>query len=434
MRFFFWLVLGGHLLFVCPARGQTTAELEQRLKQATTPEEQGRLSYQLAEYLLVNNPDQAATYAKQAARLAAKAGNKRQEALAAFMGAEGDFRSRRLRDAASGYEQALRAAQNDSLPEISLRALEQLREIARQQGNFPKAFEWSEAIVNHYKEKMGRNEAAQRFKNTEMESALEAHKGYNNRVVPGILFGFAVLLVGVFYSNHRAKRRIAGELAEKNAMIEEKRRRSEHLLLNILPQAVAMELSFQNQVKARRYEKATVMFVDFAKFTQIAESLSPEALVEELHHCFSAFDHLIGKMRIEKIKTAGDSYICASGLSDRNERPHDMITAALKIQDFLQKRREDRRKKALPYFEARIGIHFGPVVAGVVGVKKFAYDIWGDTVNIAARLEETCEPNHINISRETYEMTDNAFHCEFRGKIAAKNKAEIEMYYVGARE
>lgn len=430
MRIFFWFVLGCVLLFNHSAYGQTTAELEQRLKQASSPEEQGRLSYQLAEYLLINNPGKAATYAKQAAQLAQKAGNKRQEALAAFLGAEGDFRNLHLGEAAVGYEQAFNAAQNDSLPEISLRALEQLQEITRQQGNFPKAFQWSQTTLRYYKDKIGRDYERQRAKNSEMEAALEAGKAYNNRLVPGILFGFAAILIVVFYTNHRAKRRIAGELAEKNAMIEEKRRRSEHLLLNILPQAVAMELSFQNQVKARRYEKATVMFVDFAKFTQVAESLSPEALVAELHQCFSAFDNLISKMRIEKIKTAGDSYICASGLSDRNERPHDMILAALKIQDFLQKRREERLKKGLPCFEARVGIHFGPVVAGVVGVKKFAYDIWGDTVNIAARLEETCEPNRINISREAYDMAEGAFRCEFRGKIAAKNKAEIEMYYV----
>lgn len=430
MRFLFWFVLGCKLLSNCPVYGQTTAELEQRLKQANSPEEQGRLSYQLAEYLLINNPGKAAVYAKQAAQMAQKTGNKRQEALAAFLGAEGDFRNRRLSDAAVGYEQAFNAAQNDSLPEISLRALEQLQEIAHQQGNFPKAFQWSQTTLRYYKDKIGRDYERQRAKNTEMESALEAGKVYNNRFLPSTLFGFAAILIVVFYTNHRAKRRIAGELAEKNAMIEEKRRRSEHLLLNILPQAVAMELSFQNQVKARRYEKATVMFVDFAKFTQVAESLSPEDLVAELHQCFSAFDNLISKLRIEKIKTAGDSYICASGLSDRNERPHDMILAALKIQEFLQKRREERLKKGLPCFEARVGIHFGPVVAGVVGVKKFAYDIWGDTVNIAARLEETCEPNRINISREAYDMAEDAFRCEFRGKIAAKNKAEIEMYYV----
>lgn len=430
MRFFWSLIWLAGLFGPVNTTGQTTADLERRLQEASTPAEKGRLNYQLAEYHLINQPGKAALYAKQAAQLAVQSGDKRQEALAAFLGAEADMRNQQPAAAAAGYEQVLKAALQDSLPEITLRALEQLQTIARQQGNFAKAFEWSQAAIRYYKDQIGRDYVLQRAKNAEMEADLQAGKVYNKRVIPGLLFAFGAVLLLVFYNSHRAKRRIAGELAEKNAMIEEKRRRSEHLLLNILPQAVAMELSFQNQVKARRYEKATVMFVDFAKFTQVAESLSPEELVAELHQCFSAFDNLIGKLRVEKIKTAGDAYICASGLSDRNERPHDMIGVALKIQDFLQKRREERLKKGLPCFEARIGIHFGPVVAGVVGVKKFAYDIWGDTVNIAARLEESCEPNRINISRETYDAAEGAFDCSFRGKIASKNKAEIEMYYV----
>jgi class 3 adenylate cyclase len=141
----------------------------------------------------------------------------------------------------------------------------------------------------------------------------------------------------------------------------------------------------------------TVMFVDFVGFTKIAEQLSPEVLVEALDHCFSQFDTIIGRYRIEKIKTVGDAYICASGLSDRNDHPTEMIKAALQMQTFLQQfelKHGDQRFQ----FNARIGIHYGPVVAGIVGTKKFAYDIWGDTVNTAARMEAASSPGQINVS------------------------------------
>jgi adenylate cyclase len=175
-----------------------------------------------------------------------------------------------------------------------------------------------------------------------------------------------------------------------------------------------------------------VMFTDFFNFTGIAERLSPEMLVEELDFCFSNFDRIIGQYRIEKIKTIGDAYLCASGLSDMNASPSDMVRAALEIQDFLQHVKAERMSRGLPYFEARIGIHTGPVVAGVVGAKKFAYDIWGDTVNTAARLEEACDSGRVNVSESTHLLAKYEFEWLYRGKIASKNKEAMEMYYVTA--
>lgn len=203
-------------------------------------------------------------------------------------------------------------------------------------------------------------------------------------------------------------------------------------MLNILPPAIAQELKQKNRVAARLHEQATVMFIDFTGFTHVSEQLTPEALVRELDYCFSNFDRIIGRYRIEKIKTVGDAYICASGLSDMNASPSDMIKAALEIQDFLLYVKAERMGQGLPYFEARCGIHTGSVVAGVVGAKKFAYDIWGDTVNIAARMEETCEPGKVNVSEDTYWLAKYEFEWINRGKVAAKNKGMMDMFYVAS--
>ncbi|MFN0215756.1 MAG: adenylate/guanylate cyclase domain-containing protein [Saprospiraceae bacterium] len=252
----------------------------------------------------------------------------------------------------------------------------------------------------------------------------------NIRNILGLVVIFVVLLAGIVYARFRAKKRTANELSKKNALIEAEQERSNTLLLNILPPAIAQELKARNKVAARKYDQATVMFVDFKGFTNVAEALSPERLVEELDLCFSNFDHIISKYRIEKIKTVGDAYICASGLSDMNASPSDMVKAALEIQDFLLGLKAERLSQGLPHFDARVGIHTGPVVAGVVGAKKFAYDIWGDTVNTAARLEEQCDPGRVNVSEDAYWLAKYEFEWQHRGKISAKNKGMMDMYYV----
>lgn len=252
------------------------------------------------------------------------------------------------------------------------------------------------------------------------------------RNLMALLAAFVLVLAGLFYNRYRAKRRMADELTKKNTVIEEEQRKSEALLLNILPPAIAQELKTRDKVAARQYEQATVMFIDFTGFTRISELLSPEQLVQEIDFCFSSFDRIIGRYRIEKIKTVGDAYICASGLSDMNASPADMVRAALEIQDFLLHLKAERLGQQRPFFEARIGIHTGPVVAGVVGARKFAYDIWGDTVNVAARMEETCEPGHVNVSEATYWLAKYDFDWLQRGKVAAKNKGMMDMFYVTA--
>lgn len=206
---------------------------------------------------------------------------------------------------------------------------------------------------------------------------------------------------------------------------------SDALLLNILPAEVAKELKQKGSANAQFYDEVTVLFTDFKDFTQIAEKLQPSELVDILHFCFKAFDEIITRHHVEKIKTIGDSYMCAGGLPVPNKSsPKDVVESALEIQAFMKSFNEQRLKNGEESIEMRLGIHTGPVVAGIVGVKKFSYDIWGDTVNTASRMEQSGEAGRVNISETTYQQVKDKFLCLSRGKISAKHKGMIEMYFV----
>ena len=221
-------------------------------------------------------------------------------------------------------------------------------------------------------------------------------------------------------------------LAEKTAIIDKERERAETLLLNILPASIAQELKLYNFARSRRLEAVTVLFTDFVNFTAISEVLAPEDLVTDLDFCFRQMDAIVIQYGLEKIKTIGDAYMCAGGVPEPSgDNIHQrVVQAGLAIQDFLNEGKKTRIAEGKPVFEARLGIHTGAVVAGVVGTKKFAYDIWGDTVNIAARMQSSGEKGRVNISGTTYQLIKDQFNCSFRGKIAAKNKGDIEMYFV----
>lgn len=228
---------------------------------------------------------------------------------------------------------------------------------------------------------------------------------------------FGVLLVAlvfaVIFFNQRNK-------------IKKGKNLSDELLLNILPSEVAEELKQKGEVDAQYFDEVTVLFTDFVNFTGISETLSPKELVAEIHECFKGFDAITSKYGLEKIKTIGDAYLAVCGLPNANNfHAKNTVLAAIEILEFINNRKENGG-----LFNIRIGIHSGSLVAGVVGVKKFAYDIWGDTVNMAARMEQNSVSGRINISESTYKLVENDFQFEHRGRVSAKNKGDIDMYYI----
>jgi len=240
--------------------------------------------------------------------------------------------------------------------------------------------------------------------------------------------GFLLILVLMgFYNRYRYVRKT-------NKIIKDERDRSQDLLLNILPEETARELESNGYAKTRFYDNVTVLFTDFKGFSTIAGKLTPIELVAELNEYFMAFDEIMGKYNLEKIKTIGDAYMCAGGIPTVNDtHPLDAVKAALAMQAYMEKRQREKDITGVAGWELRIGIHTGPVVAGVVGKKKYAYDIWGDTVNIASRMESNGEPGKVNISASTYHLISEHFQCIYRGKISAKNIGEVDMYFVESK-
>ncbi|MCB1200744.1 MAG: hypothetical protein KDK41_08870 [Leptospiraceae bacterium] len=213
--------------------------------------------------------------------------------------------------------------------------------------------------------------------------------------------------------------------------VELERKKSETLLLNILPVATANELKETGAVIPQQFDSVSVLFTDFVGFTKISETMSPADLVKELDGCFSQFDEVAKRNNLEKLKTIGDAYMCAGGIPVANKtHPVDICLAALEFRSFMLQMQAIKDSLSLPFWQLRIGIHTGPVTAGVVGTNKFAYDIWGDTVNTASRMESSGEPGKINISDITYELVKDLFDCEFRGKRSVKGKGEVAMYFL----
>ncbi len=221
------------------------------------------------------------------------------------------------------------------------------------------------------------------------------------------------------------------DLNSLNSALEIERQKSESLLLNILPSETAQELKLTGKVKPVYHPLATILFTDFEGFSRISGLMTPEDLVEELDYCFSAFDQIIESHHLEKLKTIGDSYMCGGGIPMPSPaHPFYVVFAALQIQEFMELRKKQKSALGLPYWNTRIGIHSGPLLSGVIGKKKFLYDVWGDTVNLASRMESSGVAGRVNVSKSTYELVKEVFDAEYRGKIVAKNMGEVDMYLI----
>jgi class 3 adenylate cyclase len=225
--------------------------------------------------------------------------------------------------------------------------------------------------------------------------------------------------------------RTMGELETARASVAAEKARAEELLANILPQSIAEEIKAHGKVAPRHFPEATILFADFRNFTMLAERAEPAMLIGLLDQYFRAFDAVVARHGLEKLKTIGDAYMAVAGVPNP-ARLHvvDACLAALEMQEAVAKLKAQRDKLRLPSLELRIGIHTGPVVAGVVGSHKFTYDIWGDSVNVAARLEANCEPGRINVSEPVYQHVKSLFDATPRGSVEIKNKAPVAMHFL----
>jgi len=297
-------------------------------------------------------------------------------------------------------------------------------------GNDNKALHYFE-LLNAVEDSLETKEPIEKLQNMEFQSETrliqKAHEEAiqqkeRTRNISLIAGAFFLLLAGSFYIRWRYVRK-------SKATIQIEKDRSDNLLLNILPKEVAQELKVSGKAAPKKYENVTILFTDFKDFTKLTASIPASKLVVELNDIFGQFDDIMDEFGIEKIETIGDAYLAASGLPlENSDHALRCVKAAFRMVEFL----DQRNKNNEIHWEMRIGIHSGPVIAGVVGKKKFAYDIFGDSVNTASRIESNGEVGKVNISQSTYELLKNEpdLVFEHRGKIEAKGKGEIDMYFV----
>ena len=353
--------------------------------------------------------------------------NNRSKALAAFLKAE---------------QLGVKSAGDNFL---LVKAYDGLAEIYASQHNYPKAFFYQKAFTD-LKDTLYNRDAEKKLESAVFDYEIEKKDNANklltakvalsdlelnrqkfakNALIAGL--GLVSLIIFILYRDYLNK-------ARTNKLLDSQKAQIQTLLSNILPDEVAAELQRDGFATPKFYESASVLFTDFKSFTKHADNMTPQEVIAELNSCFIAFDDIMGKYNLEKIKTIGDAYMCAGGIPVPDPNHYwNMIKAAKDIQATILMRNGEREAKDLPPWEIRIGIHVGPIVAGVVGKKKYAYDIWGSTVNIASRMESNGEPGQINISAATYELIKDEYICTHRGKIYAKNVGDIDMYFLGEK-
>ena len=259
---------------------------------------------------------------------------------------------------------------------------------------------------------------------------------YFSRAAWVAYFIIAALLIWTIYNmlNLRFARKLFALEQIINSRTEDlirEKEKTEALLANVLPKNTASEIMEKGKAAKIKYNFVTVLFSDIQGFTKIAEETNPEVLIDELDKFFFHFDSVVERFGIEKIKTIGDAYMCAGGIPEKNRtNPVEVILAALEMRNYMTRLKQSSPIEGMKFWDIRIGIHTGTVVAGVVGQKKLSYDIWGDTVNTASRMESSGDAGKINISGTTYEFVKDFFDCEYRGKMPVKYKGELEMYFV----
>jgi len=368
--------------------------------------------------------ERALSYMEQALDIARNTGYKQIELLTLREMGEIYLEKNRFGAANKNIIQSIEISESiGSLDNLSL-GYKSLSKLNEAQGNYRSAFD------NHLKHIQYKDSTFSVQGNKEIDAirvgyendkrnALADRKLQRQKLIRNLFmagFGLVLIFASIFF-------------VQRNRINKTKKLNNE-LLLNILPKEIAEELMENGKAKTKMFDEVTVMFTDVRNFSGISKSLSPSELVEELDNCFKKFDFIVAKYGIEKIKTIGDSYMCAGGLPTSNQtHPSDVVKAAIEINEFLEQSQNEECKSP-DIFKMRIGIHTGPVVAGIVGVRKFAYDIWGDTVNYASRIESSGVIGKINISGSTFERIKNDFDCTYRGKIQAKGQGDLDMYFV----
>jgi adenylate cyclase len=338
--------------------------------------------------------------------------------------------------------EAARARQQLQLTRQQLEAAEKDRSIAELRQNEEKQ---QREIAEKEAEERRQQSEIQGLKDKQEIDRLQINQAQTiNRVFFGTglgLLGITGVVLFSFLSTRKKSRKLAqqnkeieaqkSEIEKNRDLVEKERAKSENLLLNILPAETAKELKENGFATPQLYENVSVLFTDFVGFTHIAENMPPAEVISELNTCFLAFDEIIERHHLEKIKTIGDAYMCAGGVPKKDEKSAtNAVAAALEMQIFISKRFAQKTAENKPYWTMRVGIHTGSVVAGVVGSKKFAYDIWGDTVNLASRMEQSAKAGKVNISAATYQLVHAEFPCAYRGLFEVKNRGEVEMYFV----
>ncbi len=379
--------------------------------------------------------EKALSHHKEAIRIAEQLDAKLEETQALLGLGRTQARQGKLSDAISTYTQAEVIGTSVKARKEVRTAFEELSKLYAAIGNFKEAYLYETKFgalkdtllntdgINKIQRMQFAFDIEKKESEIKVQDATIQRQKILNYAAAVVGFLLILLVIGIFHRYQYTRK--------TNRIIKNERDRSKELLLNILPEETANELEEKGYAQARYYDRVTVLFTDFKGFSTIAGKLSPQDLVAELNDYFVAFDEIVGNHNLEKIKTIGDAYMCAGGIPTANTtHALDAVAAGLAMQTFMVTRNADRKRKGLDIWELRIGIHTGPVVAGVVGKRKYAYDIWGDTVNIASRMESNGEPGRVNVSASTFEQIKENYTCIHRGKIMAKNIGEVDMYFI----